>query len=119
MDGARHLLRTLYYDRQSKLYQILKKSTVHCRTNKSQTLVPTLSKMNPVRALPSYFVRSILILWSTNYAFKTVSVLHVSPLQVCRHFFPLCAACTAYVTILEVITLIISGAEYGMRNSSL
>jgi len=56
-----------YYKNSSSIqefFRILWNSRVHNRLHRSLPLAPILSQMNPVHALPCYFLRSILIVSS-------------------------------------------------------
>jgi hypothetical protein len=73
------------------------KPDVHRRAHKNLSLVPILSQINPVHALPSYFLISILIL---------LSYLHVSP---ARGVFPSDFCTRSLYALLSCMTQVMFG----------
>jgi hypothetical protein len=90
---------TAQYSYSKEVLRTLRIPKVCYRVHRSPPLVSTLSQMNPVRSLPSYFLKVHFnnILRSTSIL-EIVSFLQVSPPKSCTGFPSLlCDICPAYL----------------------
>jgi hypothetical protein len=93
----------------------------HC-VHKNPSLVPVLSQMNLVNTFWTYALRSILILSPDLSLGLPNRLLPTGFLTKILHIFliyPICATCPANLTLLDLITLTVSGEAYKLWSSSL
>ena len=109
------------YSASQEIPHILWNPTVYYRIPKNPPPVPIRSQINPVHAAPSYFWKihfNVLPLiprfsnWSLSLRYP-----HQNP--TCTYMPPICATCSAHLSLLDLITRIIFGKEYRSLRFSL
>jgi hypothetical protein len=116
---SRVLIEAIYsHSAHQEIHQVLWKPKVHYCIHKSLPWVSVVNQMN--LALILFLSRSILIL-SCHLLLILPSDIFLSgfPTKMLHEFILTRATCSAYLTLLNLITLIMFVEEYKFRSSSL